>query len=83
LLAIGDLIRATDPDAARAWYERAQRVDPDSGYPDYALATLLLAAGDQQGARQHAEAAAAKDPNNPTFRSLIERVEAARSQAQG
>lgn len=71
LLAAGHMLRQTDPVAARQWYEQAQRRSPDSGYPDFAIGTLLLEAGAADTARPFLEAAAAKQPEVNTFQELL------------
>ncbi|HEX6292764.1 MAG TPA: DUF4012 domain-containing protein [Herpetosiphonaceae bacterium] len=76
LLAAGDMLRGTDPSVAQGWYERAQRVDPASGYPDFALGTMLLNQGDPAAALRWFSAAAAKQPDVPLFRETLERVQA-------
>jgi tetratricopeptide (TPR) repeat protein len=82
LVAIGDLLRESDPAAARTWYERARQLDPntgyqqESGYPDYALGRLLADTGDDIAALPLLEAAVEKEPDRHEFRALLEEVRA-------
>lgn len=71
VLQIGHLFRDSDPIAAREWYERARRIDPESGYPDFAIAKLLIDANDFTAARSFLESAVIKEPNSPTFQKLL------------
>lgn len=76
LLAAGDMLRGTDPDTARIWYSRAQQIDPASGYPDFALGTMLLNHGDTTGAIQSFVAATIKQPDVQLFQETLDRVQA-------
>lgn len=82
LVAIGDLLRSSDPAAARTWYERARALDPntgyqqDSGYPDFALGRLLAETGDDSAALPLLESAVAREPERPEYRALLEEVRA-------
>ncbi|MBV9791840.1 MAG: DUF4012 domain-containing protein, partial [Chloroflexi bacterium] len=76
LLAAGDMLRGTDTVAARTWYSRAQQIDPASGYPDFALGTMLLNHGDTTGAIQSFVAATTKQPDVQLFQETLDRVQA-------
>ncbi|HEY0734044.1 MAG TPA: tetratricopeptide repeat protein, partial [Herpetosiphonaceae bacterium] len=76
LLAAGDMLRGTDPARARVWYSRAQQLDPASGYPDFALGTMLLNHGDTTGAIQSFVAATTKQPDVQLFQETLDRVQA-------
>lgn len=71
LLAAGNMLRASDPAAARTLYERAQRIDAASGYPDFALGTLLLEQNNATAAWPFLQAAAAKQPEVILFRETL------------
>lgn len=79
LLAAGDMLRGTDAVAARVWYGRAQQIDPASGYPDFALGTMLLNHGDTTGAIQSFVAATTKQPEVSLFQETLDRVQAQQS----
>lgn len=70
LIAAGNMLGGSDPTAAQRWYQRAQHVDPSSGYPDWALGTLLLER-DQVNARLLLEAAVRKQPEVALFRETL------------
>lgn len=74
LLAAGNALRQSDPVAARRWYEQAQSRNPASGYPDFAIGTLLLETGDAEAARPFLAAAVAKQPEVNTFQEMLIRL---------
>lgn len=74
LMAAGNMLRASDVAAARGLYQRAQRVEPSSGYPDFALGTLLLEAGDFAAAIPLLHAAVTKEPDVKAFREKLDQV---------
>jgi tetratricopeptide (TPR) repeat protein len=76
LLAAGDMLRGTAATAARQWYTRAQQVDPASGYPDFALGTMLLNHGEHAAALEAFTAAVAKQPDIQLFSETLEHVQA-------
>lgn len=74
LLAAGHALRPSDPVAARSWYEQARQLNPDSGYPDFAIGTLLLEAGDPDAARPFLAAAVGKQPEVTMFQEMLIRL---------
>lgn len=77
LLAAGNALRTSDPEAARQWFLRAAAVDPHSGYPDYALGQVRMAAGDVAGALTCFEAAVTKQPEVKAFAEALAKARAA------
>lgn len=70
LLAAGTMLQGTYPATAQVWYERAQKLAPMSGYPDWALGTLLLPS-DSVTARKLLADAVAKQPEVALFREAL------------
>lgn len=81
--AYGMTLEESDPAGARAYLERAGRVDPDSGTPEIASALAVLEARDLEARGLDGDAlyrrALALDPSNPRARAPLDRLEARRA----
>jgi predicted Zn-dependent protease len=74
LLAEGDEVRSRDPKAARQWYDRAGRLDPASGAPDFARGRLLFEQDKLLEAQPFLQAAVAKAPDEAEYAATLDRV---------